>query len=61
MGEGQGCPLCKEGKDLVLQYSVRCEESKMLNNLSDHEFLVGVRGTVKDMCYEVRRAEACVD
>jgi hypothetical protein len=22
---------------------------------------VGVRGTVKDQCYEVRRAEACVD
>ena len=21
----------------------------------------GGRGTVKDMCYEVRRAEACVD
>jgi len=42
MGEGQGCTLCKEGQDLVLQCSIRCEESKMLNNLSDREFLVGV-------------------
>jgi hypothetical protein len=42
MGEGQGCTLCKEGQDLVLQYSIRCEESKVLNNLSDCEFLVGV-------------------
>ncbi len=42
MGKGQGCTLCKEGQDLVLQCSIRCEESKMLNNLSDREFLVGV-------------------
>ena len=29
IGEGQGCPLCKEGQDLVLQCSIRCEESKI--------------------------------
>ncbi len=42
IGEGQGCPLCKEGQDPVFQCSIGCEESKMLNNLSDREFFVGV-------------------
>ena len=44
IGEGQGCPLCKEGQDLVFQCSIGSEESKMLNNLSDREFFVGVSG-----------------
>jgi hypothetical protein len=44
IGEGQGCPLCKEGQDLF-QCSIGCEESKMLNNLSDREFFVGVSTT----------------
>ena len=35
MGEGQGFTLCKEGRDLVFQYSVRYEETKVLNNLSN--------------------------
>ena len=26
-----------------------------------YKAVYGGRGTVKDMCYEVRRAEACVD
>jgi hypothetical protein len=40
--EGQGCPLCTEGQDLVFQCSIGSEESKMLNNLSEREFFVGV-------------------
>ena len=46
LSEGQGCPLwvalCLEGQDLVFQCSVGSEETKMLNNLSDREFFVGV-------------------
>ena len=42
LSEGQSCPLCKEGQDLVFQCRVGSEETKMLNNLSDREFFVGV-------------------
>ncbi len=44
MGEGQGSTLRKEDRDLVFQNVVRCEETKVLNNLSDREFLVGICG-----------------
>ena len=42
LSEGQGCPLSKEGQDLVFQCRVRSEETKMMENLSDREFFVGV-------------------
>ena len=47
LSEGQGCPLSKEGQDLVFQCRVGSEETKMLNNLSDREFFVGVREAEK--------------
>ena len=42
LSEGQGCPLCKEGQDLVFQCRIGSKETKMLNNLSDREFFMGV-------------------
>ncbi len=37
----------KEGQDLVFQCIIGSEETKMLNNLSDREFFVGVREAEK--------------
>ena len=34
LSEGQSCPLCKEGQDLVFQCRVGGEETKMLNKSS---------------------------
>jgi len=47
----------------ILNDSTAVRADSCIPNTHPHDKAVcgGGRGTVKDMCYEVRRAEACVD
>jgi hypothetical protein len=41
MGEGQGCTLCKEGQDLVLQYFVAEEAKKLEEDFPPYHVMGG--------------------